>query len=90
MISFTFHFFIMLTEVLLRQPSLKSCGGLWKGVDHIAFCVSNVGKSLNFYHNVVGMRKAKRPTEGRYQSYKVFDCNKLTSAPYGKDVDGNK
>ena len=39
--------------------------GHWSSVNHIAIVVSNVGRSLAFYTNVVGMKQVMRPNFDR-------------------------
>ena len=39
---------------------------LWTGVNHIAIVVSDVGKSLVFYTDVIGMKQVFRPNFDRY------------------------
>ena len=39
--------------------------GHWSSVNHIAIVVSNVGRSLDFYTNVVGMKQVMRPNFDR-------------------------
>ena len=46
---------------LLEDISEDNVGGHWCGVNHIAICVSDVGRSVSFYCNVVGMTQILRP-----------------------------
>ena len=39
----------------------KGVSGHWRGVNHIALVVADVGKSLQFYADVVGMKQVLRP-----------------------------
>ena len=39
----------------------RGLGGLWSSVSHLAIVVSDVGRSLHFYTDVVGMRQIARP-----------------------------
>ena len=51
----------------VREPKTKGdVGDLWNCINHLAICVTNIGRSLNFYANVVGMRQAIRPNFDRY------------------------
>ena len=36
-------------------------GKLWKGANHIALVVSNVGRSVSFYADVLGLEQVMRP-----------------------------
>ena len=38
---------------------------LWTSVNHVALVVSDVGRSLAFYSDVVGMRQVLRPNFDR-------------------------
>ncbi len=39
---------------------------LWASVNHIAIVVSDVGRSLQFYTDVIGMEQIRRPNFDRY------------------------
>jgi catechol-2,3-dioxygenase len=43
----------------------RGVAGLWKGVNHIAIVVNNVGTSLAFYTDIVGMQQVRRPNFDR-------------------------
>ena len=44
---------------------------LWTSVNHIALVVSNVGRSLTFYSNIVGMKQVMRPNFDRYAIFEL-------------------
>merc|ERR1711976_1002374 len=46
--------------------------GHWSSVNHIAIVVSNVGRSLAFYTNVVGMKQVFRPNFDRHGAWLTF------------------
>ena len=46
--------------------SARGVSGLWTSVNHIALVVSDVGRSLTFYSDVVGMNQILRPNFDRY------------------------
>ncbi len=39
----------------------------WSGANHLAIIVSDVGRSLQFYADVVGMEQVRRPDFDRYK-----------------------
>ena len=39
--------------------------GLWTSVNHVALVVSDVGRSLTFYSNIIGMKQVMRPNFDR-------------------------
>ena len=39
----------------------RGIGGEWSAVDHVALVVSDIGRSLHFYTEVVGMKQIIRP-----------------------------
>lgn len=43
----------------------RGLNDLWTGVNHIAIVVSDVGKSLAFYSDVIGMKQVMRPNFDR-------------------------
>ena len=51
---------------ILEDISEDNVGGHWCGVNHIAICVSDVGRSVSFYCNVVGMTQILRPDFDRW------------------------
>lgn len=44
----------------------------WSSVNHIAIVVSNVGRSLGFYANVIGMKQVLRPDFYRHGAWLTF------------------
>ena len=40
----------------------------WQELNHVAIVVRNVGKSLNFYANILGMEQIRRPDFDRFLS----------------------
>ena len=47
---------------IMEQRGLND---LWTGVNHIAIVVSDVGRSLAFYSDVIGMKQVMRPNFDR-------------------------
>ena len=47
---------------------LVDCSDLWSTVNHTAICVANIGRSINFYNNVIGMKQILRPDFDRYKT----------------------
>ena len=45
---------------------VRGVNDLWKCANHIAICVSDVGASLSFYTDVIGMKQIMRPNFDRY------------------------
>ena len=43
----------------------RGLGDLWTGVNHIAIVVSDVGRSVAFYSDVIGMKQVMRPNFDR-------------------------
>ncbi len=50
-------------EVLERGVS-----SLWNTVNHVAIVVSDVGRSLSFYTDIIGMKQVQRPNFDRFVS----------------------
>ena len=50
----------------------RGVSDLWTNVNHIAIVVSNVGTSLSFYTDVVGMKQVLRPDFDRYLIFLVL------------------
>ena len=44
---------------------VRGVNDLWTSVNHIAIVVSDVGTSLSFYTDVVGMKQVMRPNFDR-------------------------
>ncbi len=42
-------------------PSGRGVSDLWTNVNHVAIVVSDIGKSLAFYADVIGMKQVLRP-----------------------------
>ena len=58
---------------LKYNMSERGVSDLWSSANHIAIVVSNVGKSLGFYTDVVGMKQIFRPKFDRYR--KAFNIS---------------
>ena len=43
----------------------KGISGLWMSVNHVALVVKDVGRSLAFYTDVIGMKQVMRPNFDR-------------------------
>jgi len=56
-------------NVMEEGPGVSS---LWSSVNHIALVVSNVGRSLTFYSNIVGMKQVMRPNFDRHGAWLTF------------------
>ena len=53
-------------ESPVMDPELEQgVSGLWTTVNHVALVVSNVGRSLTFYTDVIGMKQVLRPNFDR-------------------------
>ena len=46
-------------------PLVRGVSDLWRSVNHVAIVVSDVGTSLQFYTDVVGMKQMLRPNFDR-------------------------
>jgi catechol-2,3-dioxygenase len=46
----------------------RGMANLWKRLDHIAIIVSDVGRSLAFYTDVIGLKQVSRPDFDRYRT----------------------
>ena len=53
---------------------MRGVSDLWASVNHIAIVVSDIGTSLAFYTDVVGMTQIQRPNFDRYQNHRCFIC----------------
>ena len=62
----------------LEDTSEDNVGGHWCGVNHIAICVSDVGRSVSFYCNVVGMTQILRPDFDRFVGFNMKDLDLIT------------
>ena len=49
----------------------RGVSALWSSVNHVALVVSDVGRSVSFYADIVGMRQVMRPNFDRY----IISCN---------------
>ncbi len=49
-------------RIMEQQRGLND---LWTGVNHIAIVVSDVGRSVAFYSDVIGMKQVMRPNFDR-------------------------
>ena len=43
----------------------RGVSALWSSVNHVALVVSDVGRSVSFYADIVGMRQVMRPNFDR-------------------------
>ena len=50
---------------MMTEQQTKGIGGMWGSVNHIAIVVSDVGRSLTFYTEVIGMKQVMRPNFDR-------------------------
>ena len=50
---------------------MRGVNDLWTSVNHIAIVVSDVGTSLSFYTDVVGMKQVMRPNFDRQVNYVI-------------------
>ena len=53
-------------------PLVRGVGKMWSNVNHIAIVVEDVGRSLQFYTDVVGMKQIMRPNFDRYSTLTVL------------------
>ena len=51
------------SQFIMENP--RGLNDLWSGVNHIAIVVSDVGRSLAFYSDVIGMKQVMRPNFDR-------------------------
>jgi catechol 2,3-dioxygenase-like lactoylglutathione lyase family enzyme len=49
-----------------EETFVRGVSNLWSAVNHVAIVVSDVGRSLAFYTDVVGMKQVIRPNFDRY------------------------
>ena len=50
----------------LDESSFRGVSKYWTSVNHIALVVSDVGRSLSFYAEVIGMKQIMRPNFDRF------------------------
>ena len=53
------------SKSVIDETLERGASNLWSSVNHIAIVVSDVGKSLTFYVDVVGMKQVSRPNFDR-------------------------
>ena len=51
------------------EQYVRGVDDLWTSVNHIAIVVSDVGTSLAFYTDIVGMKQMHRPNFDRYVNF---------------------
>ena len=44
----------------------RGMSSLWTSVNHVALVVKDVGRSLSFYSDIIGMKQVMRPNFDRY------------------------
>ena len=49
----------------MAEELTRGIGDMWSSVNHIAIVVSDVGRSLTFYTEVIGMKQVMRPNFDR-------------------------
>ena len=54
---------------MMEETELKGVKSLWSSVNHLAIVVSDVGRSLYFYTEVVGMEQINRPDFDRHGAW---------------------
>ena len=64
----------------------RGVSDLWTNVNHIAIVVSNVGKSLSFYTDVIGMKQVLRPDFDRYLFSFIQIFRKMTNCGLRKKI----
>ena len=57
---------------------MRGVSNLWSSVNHIAIVVADVGRSLAFYTDVVGMKQVIRPNFDRYKIIANMSATSLT------------
>ena len=64
----------------------RGVSDLWTNVNHIAIVVSNVGTSLSFYTDVIGMKQILRPDFDRYLFSFIQIFRKMTNCELRKKI----
>ena len=54
------------------DKGLRGVRSLWTTVNHVAIVVADVGRSLQFYTEVVGMEQINRPDFDRHGAWLTF------------------
>ena len=54
------------------DPSITNLGAYWCEANHIAIVVSDIGRSVNFYAGVLGMKQVIRPDFDRHGAWLTF------------------
>jgi hypothetical protein len=60
-------------EKISEVQFMRGISNLWTSVNHVALVVSDVGRSLAFYTDVLGMKQVIRPNFDRYKKKKTAD-----------------
>ena len=61
--------FVFRNIIIYLDENVRGVNDLWTSVNHIAIVVSDVGTSLSFYTDVVGMKQVMRPNFDRQVNY---------------------
>lgn len=51
---------------------IRGVSHLWSSVNHVAIVVSDVGRSLHFYTDIIGMKQVMRPNFDRHGAWLTF------------------
>ena len=60
-----FHEIYQKIYPIIDDALVRGVSNLWSAVNHVAIVVSDVGRSLAFYTDVVGMKQVIRPNFDR-------------------------
>ena len=63
--------FVFRNIIIYLDENVRGVNDLWTSVNHIAIVVSDVGTSLSFYTDVVGMKQVMRPNFDRQVNYVI-------------------
>merc|ERR1712037_223952 len=58
--------------IIWHTMSDRGVSDLWSSVNHIAIVVSDVGTSLSFYTDIIGMKQVFRPNFDRHGAWLTF------------------
>ena len=70
--------FVFRNIIIYLDENVRGVNDLWTSVNHIAIVVSDVGTSLSFYTDVVGMKQVMRPNFDRQVNYFIGGIFNIT------------
>ena len=74
--------FVFRNIIIYLDENVRGVNDLWTSVNHIAIVVSDVGTSLSFYTDVVGMKQVMRPNFDRQVNYFIGGIFNITLYDY--------